>query len=383
MEVNFGIISFKPSELSNWVRGVFRRLKSEENPFNTIPEPTVSKMLTNAVVYLLNDRLNGGIGKGGWGVSDQTYMRHLYGNEAAAQGPPDSVMTTAVVVLGLQAYCALLGRSNTERTKKSAEGLQNEILSGLRGYVKPRWDRRTGYGGTLARGREADPKMTLSYRHTAWFLRLWLSVPGYLKNGLTTAQCLLDRFEDVDWEEEKVATAVAAHSALNLALSTEPVCRALDANRATYLVNCLQDVIVAKYRKDVRGWTSGISRVGGRQPYTLFVLSEMAHAYDKGPSALTEMMSEALEDTISGRWQAGDSPGVPRVPGGPPSISMSCLAISALARKHEMTRQENDFFGGVVDFLSEALAGDQRNMTHTYSWALSYFVKDICESLLR
>lgn len=273
------------------------------NPLSGISPEKAALALVHAVEYLLADRISEGIGAGGWGVSDRLYMSRLYGPEEAAN-VHESVMTTVVVVQALHDCLLRMEDSGIRFGRREPRNLFEFITNGLDAYVKERWDARRGHGGVLTPGREGDLALVPRYRHTAWLFRLWHLLPKYRERMQLTAMNLLQEFDFVKWTGEKVATDVAAHSAISI-LEGSPLCDSLGGGipaRVKYLKHVLEGQIESKFSREQQGWTSGNISEGGRQLYTLFVCIEMACMYSQPQEALVEQMHAALQATMRGQW---------------------------------------------------------------------------------
>jgi len=365
-------------EVAHWGQWLLSRIRRPFNPFAHADPTLLFGALTNAANYLLSDRLEEGIGKGGWGRSDRKYMQDLYGEEAI-QDFHDSVMTTTVVVEALYKYLTCLAQREEERSACRLKELRDAITHQLDQYLEPRWDKDKGHGGVLHPGRENDVTLVPRYRHTAWLMRLWVLLPGYRKNCLRTAQNLVEEFDRTDWSREKVATDMAAHSAFSAALDTKGVCGDVGDEKISYYVDCLEDQVLKKFEDDLPGWTSGRDRLIGRQPYTLFVLTEMAAVWSQPSSRLAVKMETALRATMREPWSKDNEDGVAMVPNGPPEIGATSLFVSALLRKPQLSAEEQAVLRSGIDFLLRALNAPSADaLDGTYSWALSYFLKDAC-----
>jgi len=308
-------------------------------------------------------------------------MSDLYGRELAEKGPPDSVMTTVAAVRALQRWASLRNGGGEDAT---ATEVFAAVVSGLDEYLDLRWAPHTGWGGTLAPDCELQWSMRPSYRHTSWLLTLWLLVDRYFDRCVPTVRCLLHQYERVDWEREKVATPVAADYALRRALAEDSIGSLIDVKRAEFLKAAYRKRVVAKYDREIRGWWSGKSREWGRQVYTLYVLADLWNAWKDGPPDLTVLMTEALSETVGGRWTSTQAGGLPWSAGGSPDLNVSCLAASALLRKPRLSRQEKQFRNKVIKYVVGQLSGhtpEQLAESGAYSWTLSYFVNDACRTL--
>lgn len=384
MQISFLGITIEQDELLQVWQHIVKQFKKPDSHFSFLNEDILSKALSNAVRFLLNDRVNDGIAKGGWGKSDRLYMTHLYGKEVG-NSSKDSIMTTTVVVLALQAYQKILLQAELQLKNDFSQGIWNLLLKDLDEYLIDRWDRISGAGGVLTIGREGDPALTPRYRHTAWLLKLWMSVPRFAHRSLKTLQNLIANYEKQNRQKQswqKVATPVAAHSALTEALRHETLRSMVDVNLVENIRHCLEQTIIDKFDPDLQGWTSGLTREGGRQTYTLFVLCEMAHIYEKEQSELAQLMSEAFRHTFFGRWSSKIGKGVPRSEDCDEDISMTCLAVSSFLRKPKMTNEERKVFQAILGYLVTSLArSDPGHLSEAYSWAIAYFVRDACDVL--
>ena len=361
----------------------FRRwLRRPSSPLGQTSPERLTLALVHSIEYLLSDRITDGIGKGGWGHSDRAYMECLYGPETASR-VNESVMTTVVVAHAIHDCLLGLEKAGILIKEHSPRHVLDTIVDELGTYLRDRWDARRGHGGALVAGREGDFTLTPRYRHTAWLFCLWQCLPKYRDRTQLTALNLLEEFEMVKWEEETVATDVAAYVAFCL-LENDPLCGALGveaAARVRYFKHVIEGQMGAKFSSDLSGWSSGDALAGGRQLYTLFLIAEMTGMFLRPKDTLTMQMVAALDATMSEEWRSADGVGVPLKQGGKGDISASALAASALMRKGRLTGKERELLVRVVSFLIERLAGGQESIRGTFSWALSYFVRDISRYL--
>ena len=380
MQITLGGITFEFEEVAAlWRRllGVARRKRS---CLAEVDQERLAVALANAVMFLLNDRLADGVGKGGWGKSDCAYMTALYGSETGSR-VHESVMTTTVAVLALKSYHRLVMGSSDEVARTRVSAMWDVVQEELDEYLRGRWDESTGRGGVLTVGMDGLTALTPRYRHTGWLLELWLALPKYSHRTRKTIERLFNDFESQKWGEEKVATPVAAHVALSYALGNKSISSVTDAGRAEHLLAELEQLIEAKYLPRINGWTAGLSVEGGRQLYTLFTLSDMSHAWKSRRSTLPATMQAALSESLSARWQAGGG-GLARSPGGPADVNVCCLAASALMRKPTLTRDESKALSAVLGFLVSHMADGLDILARdAYSWTVAYLVKDVAGEL--
>lgn len=245
--------------------------------------------LAPAVEWLLADRVAEGIGIGGWGQSDAKYMLYLYGEGEAIT---DSVMTTVVTMEAITRFINIielleLGEWNSSKQREWWNcSIQQDVFE----YAKKRWNPRTGEGGTLKLGREGDWALAPRYRHTSWLVRLWLILPGTYKNIRTTIRALVEGCDIVPWDTEKVATPVAAYTALRELAKRHTVEGILPKVESELLSDIFLDLVKAKYKPDIKGWTSGLDPRKGRHLYTLFVLAELSKDWENLDEELRNMI---------------------------------------------------------------------------------------------
>jgi len=266
---------------------------------------------------------------------------YLYGKEIGDQ-TKDSVMTTVVVVRSLIRYLKLLINSSDIDIRNKGIQIRQKLLQDLAEYVNKRWDKFFDYGGILAFDRENEPKIRPSLRHTAWLLQLWMDIPEYFDRIEKTLEYLLIAFESYDWKEEKVATDVAIYTAFKNLLSNDEIFFSENTEiKIKSILKRIEKYIISKYDYDLNGWTSGISKVGGRQIYTLFVIAELIKFKSDICLELKNLLENNLADTFSSnKWRSQDNAGIPLLPNGRSSLSASVLASSALFRKITLSKKE-------------------------------------------
>lgn len=378
--------SEEPSHLKDFFQRLYNNVRSGRVRIDKHSESIIYTSLLNAVKYLLDDRLADGIGKGGWGTSDRIYMTSMY---VDAEGVQDSITTTVGVVLALRSYATLLTNRETYYEQEFGKSISRS-LGNLDEYILfcNRWNPHTGEAGTLKVDREGGAHPAFLYRHTARFLTLWLSYPEYIGRRAKTVECLLNKFDINALSEDKanVADSICAHVAFTEIINKKYEFNSEHILSIPTLINQLEQIIISKYVDEINGWCppAGISTEACRQPYTLLLLSEMPYAFNSASPYLVELMNEALDSTIKGPWMANGGCGVSRLRNGPPDFSMSCLAASALLRKADLSGEERKFLYGTVDYLISSLSGHsdivlERLKGKEYSWAVSYFVRDICD----
>ncbi len=372
-------VQFTDEEILRYGKWLLARIKRPFNPFRDAQPEVVSRALTNSVNYLLQDRITdeGSIGRYGWGHSDKMFMRAMYG-EPSARETHDSVMTTMVVVEALHEHLSRIELFEPQKNAEASRELRELLTFDLRKYLEQRWNNKTGEGGRLVRGKENDISFAPVPRHTAWLMRLWVFLPGYRQNCLITAKNLVTTFSKVNRQPDKIATNVAAHLAFIAIQQIPELCREIGEDRVVLCKKVLEDRIAHQYVRELDGWTSGKVPEDGRQPYTLFVLAEMAQSWSDPSSCLKPLLESALRATMQAPWTTKDG-GVPSRPGGPPDINASSLAFSAALRKGSLNSEEKHFMDGLTRYLLNSLGkADPDTFNGTWSWALSYFIKDAC-----
>jgi len=341
-------------------------------------------LLTNAVVsavdVLVSDRVVSGLGSGGWGRSDAAYMSYLYGEGEVVT---DSVMTTVVTMEALTSFLSSIDTLEKWKSGAKREWWEQTIRQQVREYADKRWNPRTGEGGTLKQGREGDWVLAPRYRHTAWFVRLWYILPGTYKNLERTVLALIDGFDSVSWNTEKVATPIAAYTALRqlgMRKTSEDI---VPKTKREFLQDALLDIVKATYKPDIHGWTSGIDPQEGRNLYTLFVLAELAEDWEHVDNELRNMLTEALQSTITDSCFVDQNSRYLPMPGSQePDMNSTSLVFAALTRKPTLQKDERVFLGEITRFLSHkfsALDGDNRS--NLFAWTTAYFVKGIYDLL--
>lgn len=359
-ELNLFFFTITEADFARIVSIIQQWTKRPTNIFKDTNPEMITLALTNSIEYLLADRITDGIGKGGWGHSDKEYMSCLYGSEVADQ-VHESVMTTVIVTHALHECLMRLESTGTRFNNLSPRDLLDSIVDDLDTYLQNRWDALKGHGGVLIAGREGDFILTPRYRHTAWLFHLWNLLPRYRERMQTTATNLLEEFDKVKWREEKVATAVAAHSAFSI-LEKDPLCKALGTtvpDRVKHLKNVLEAQIESQFSRDISGWTSGNALQGGRQMYTQFVCAEMANMHSFPETRLAVQMCAALESTMCSKWCSADGRGIPLTINGQTDISASALIASALIRKPQLSDREKIFLSNVITFLIAHCANEE------------------------
>lgn len=379
MKVNFGIFSFDEKEDYNRLTKQYKKWRERySNPLKNIELDKITLALANSIEYLLGDRISDGIGEGGWGYSDIEYMKLLYDLKAYNPGK-ESIMTTAVCIMALNDSLLCLDKLGILLNTDNPKTVLNNVFNDLKGYLDPRWDKKKGCGGILNVDHESGFIITPQYRHTAWLLHLWKLIPGYRDRMRLTAANLLMEFDAIDWISQKVATAVTAYSAFSL-LENDPLCISLGTETPSQVKHykyVLEGHIESQYSIELSGWTSGNALQGGRQLYTLFVCAEMAKFYPNLDTNLKTCISNALKTTMSKKWRSVEGYGVPVEPEGHTNISASALCVSALIRKPDPTPEEKDFLIKNLEYVIDCLSKGSEELVGTFSWALSYFVRDI------
>src|ERR1051325_1552305 len=363
-----------------WLKPLLRRSKE---PFAKLQADELTESVRLLTNYIYRDRLIVGPGKGGWGASDRRWTAAVLGPESASH-VNDSVFTTCAVT------SALIKCSEFKRRAQLSAGIGvvapmkpfPDAL--LEEYFRSRWKAHTGEGGILAVDREGKLEIRSNYRHTARLLRMWIdSMPEYAERIDKTMGYLLEHFNTETWSEESVTTAVAAYVAIRQCVKAR-VCLS-QADRLEELAVKLERIIVRQYKPELRGWTFRKSvqlpQESGRQSYTLLTLVELWPLQKVLAVELVELMREALHETVSGRWGVVGDAGVPLVLGEPSNVSMSCLAISALARKGNLNEAEQAFSGQVMSYIQRQCDQMQGRQDGYYSWAVSYFLEDACNFL--
>ena len=248
MKIKLGAVEIELSDLRKAVllfRGLFERSQSPAAILDCVDPKKLLVSLGNAIEFLLKDRLEEGIGKGGWGRSDRIYMSDLYGPEEGVV-TRDSVMTTVSVIVALQAADKLLRRFSSAFAVHTWPQIWDEIRSGVNTYTKERWDSATGAAGTLRSDRDGTPRLAPSYRHTAWFLRLVTTDCAFV-DAARIAQHLIKVFDGVEWEKEKASTPAASLSAFELIERDEGLLGLVNKAGVTYRRQVSEQVLVKKY----------------------------------------------------------------------------------------------------------------------------------------
>ncbi len=376
-------ITFDESDINRVISLFARAFKRDDSPLRDIDQDVVLQALANAIGFIINDRIKEGVGKYGWGYSDKAYTEHYYGSDATRDTHKESLMTTVVVVESLYKCLPKMSAMNAKIGDQCPARLLDSILSDLKVFLEPRWNSKHGFGGVLMDSRESDFVLAPRYRHTAWLMRLWMLLPQYRERVPRTAENLLNEFDEVQWNEEKVATDVAAYSAFCSMEENIDLCHNdIDSGKIKRCKQTLEDKIESKYLWGIQGWTAGNVAERERQTFTLFTLAEMTAMYKRGEDSLTQKMREALHATMQEPWCDSNEGRVLLEPTGQPSINSSCLAASAFLRKPSRSKQENTFLSAVMRDLIQSLteAGPDQ-LEGIWSWALSYFVKDMADLL--
>jgi len=344
------------------------------------PRDLATYAVVSAVDTLVSDRVTSGPGAGGWGRSDAAYMSYLYGEGEVVT---DSVMTTVVTMEALARFVTSIDTLEKWKTGAKREWWEQTIRQQVREYADKRWNPRTGEGGTLKQGREGDWVPAPRYRHTAWFVRLWYILPGTFKNLETTVQALIEGFDSVPWNTEKVATPIAAYTALRQLARRKTSEDIVLRTKREFLQDALLDIVKATYKPDIQGWTSGIDPQKGRNLYTLFVLAELAEDWERVDNELRNMLNEALQSTITDSCFSGQKSRYLPMPGSQePDMNSTSLVFAALARKPTLQKDERMFLGEITSFLShEFSAPDGDSRSNLFAWTTAYFVKAICDQL--
>lgn len=391
LEIKFQDITVDFSSIVDVLKEKLKRLSglaTKETPFSNISEAKLSMALVNAINLLLNDRLTDGLGRGGWGHSEKIHAREFFG-EKAANRTEDSVMASVNTILALRACISLLRQSKSPKVLDLLSKIANIVYKDFDGYIGRRWNKKYGYGGILKYGRENEGNILTSYRHTAWLLLLWLEDMRYARNIEITYQYLVDNFEVTNWKRESVFTDFATYSALKSVLDYNQQSKSLNVERVPMFFSSLEASILSKYVFELNGWTFEDQKteenknrwLAARQPYTLCVLTEMAHHFDK-TNGLAHSMKRALDETIKGDWKACNGKyGIPKLPNGDPDIILSSLGASVLLRKSNKSLEEMLYLQEIVDFVVTSLAENRGSVNESYLWPLSYFVRDTCNYL--
>lgn len=376
-------ISFSDEDvrrITSWLQPLLRRSKEPFAKLQANELTDVVRLLTN---FIYGDRLITGPGKGGWGASDRRWTAAVLGFESASH-VHDSVLTTCAVTSAL-IKCSEFKRRAQLKAGIGAVATMKPLPDALlEDYFRSRWKAHTGEGGILAADREGKLEIRSNYRHTARLLRMWIdSMPEYAERIDKTMGYLLERFNTEIWSEESVTTAVAACVAIRQCVKAR-VCQS-QADRLEELAVKLERIIVRQYKPELRGWTFRKSvelpQEIGRQSYTLLTLVELLPIQKFLAVELVGLMREALDETVSGRWGLVGDAGIPLVLGEASNVSMSCLAISALARKGNLNEAEHAFSGQVMSYIQRQLNQVQGRQDGYYSWAVSYFLEDACSFL--
>ncbi len=385
----------KPEVQESLVKGFkwLRQLKPQENPFSEVSEVLLSTALVNSVGIVLDDRFDRNIENGGWGESEIIYEKDVFG-AVAINRPKDSIMYTSVAIIALRACTSLLrGCEETKPRRELLIKIEDVIKNCMSDYIEPRWDEKNGHGGNLTYGRNNEIKMVISYRHTAWLLKLWLEDRRY-KNIQITYKYLLDKFSEQNWHIETVNTDISAYVALKSILEDQQYSKVLDIDKIPVYLDQLKSSVLNKHKASLFGWASEYGdrdnesrRLATRQAYTILVLTEMAHLcndVDDGypTKDLVSCMQDAFNETMNGEWKACDSKyGVPKMKEERANIGLSCLFASALLRKPNKTYEEIKYLKGVINFVVTSLADNSNCANDSYLWTVCYFIKDTCDFL--
>jgi len=355
-----------------------RRANNQRIELQDCPRDLLTYALISAVDTLVSDRVTSGPGAGGWGRSDAAYMSYLYGEGEVVT---DSVMTTVVTMEALTRFVSSIDMLDKWKTRAKREWWEETIRQQVREYANKRWNPRTGEGGTLKKGREGDWVLAPRYRHTAWFVRLWHILPGTFKNLETTVQALIDGFDSVPWDTEKVATPIAAYTALRQLAGRKTSEGIVLRAKREFLQDALLDIVKATYAPSIYGWTSGIDPQKGRNLYTLFVLAELAEDWEHVDCELRNMLTEALQNTITKSCLfESDSRYLPMPNSQEPDMNSTSLVFAALTRKPVLQKDERAFLGEITRFLSqEYSAQDGNSRSNLFAWTTAYFVEAMCD----
>jgi hypothetical protein len=382
MQINIGPVSVEFSELERLLEGCVQKFYKHNNPFNGVTEVSIQKALTTVLYYLLNDRLTEGVGKGGWGKSEKNYAYDVYGKEAANMAE-DSITTSALAILGIEQYIALLREYGQEGCGRALVEAWESRWPEIDVYLKNRWNERIGWGGVIFYGgHELEQGIRPSYRHTAWLLRLWLKLPHhlYVERAKKTAKYFIESYQNYDWAQEKAFTSIVAHSTLTELKRCEWLTHILDMGQIMFLQEFFEKEIIDKYDYQFDGWVSGSNHEIGRQSYTLSAMCEMPYIFEDTNSDLNRKFQKAWNETLFGKWKSKDGIGIPKQLGGPSDINLSCLAVSALMRRKELSKKEKIFLSDTGSYLINLFANkSQEALKGTYSWTLGYLLHDMCQ----
>ncbi|MDY6972786.1 MAG: hypothetical protein SV775_10705 [Thermodesulfobacteriota bacterium] len=352
------------------------RIELRDCPYDLLTYAVVS-----AVDTLVADRVVSGPGSGGWGRSDVAYSAYLYGE--GGEVVTDSVSTTVVTMEALARFFSSIDTLEKWKSGAKQAWWEQTIRQQVREYADKRWNPRTGEGGTLKQGKEGDSVYAPRYRHTAWLVRLWYILPGTFKNLEKTVQALIDGFDFVQWNTQKVATPIAAYTALQRLGTRKTSEGIVSITKREFLQDALIDIVKETYNSDINGWTSGIDPQRGRNLYTLFVLAELAEHWEHVDNELRGMMDKALLRTMEDSCSNCDgSRYISMINSQEADINSTCLVFAALVRKPSLQKNEKKFFEETAKFLIYRFS-ELKSDTETglFSWTVAYFVSAMCDIL--
>lgn len=379
VDFNFGILSISYEEITDFFKNVFKSSKVSDDPFRNISFEEWSIAMSNAVRCLFDDRILDDIGKGGWGLSDVIWVKSIYGNDVAGN-LKDSVMSTVIAVFALRSLKALLSNSNSNSASTFLSKLSPVLYQELDQYICKRWNANYGWGGTLRPDREGKWRLLPSYRHTSFFLRLWLKDPRYASKIDITYRYLIDNYEEVDWQKEVVSTAVIAYHAFDEFYNSSAGIE--HKAKKDFILNGLREHIISKFVYDRSGWTCESSEenklVMAIFPYTFCVLIELFNEFNN-KNELSRLMQRALDTTMISILDTKKGFAFSKSPNEmEPDFSTSCLALCALLRKPNKTNIEVDYLEGLLKYVFSELSENIPTVSASYLWPLSYMVEDVC-----
>ena len=333
----------------------------------------VENTLAKIIKYLIEDRVTEEPGTGGWSKTASKYVELIYGTKAA-NAIYESMTDTALAVEAIKSFEHFINYSHRDYEIKTLD-------DSLREYLDKRWNSQKGDAGTLKSGTAGFHMERDHLRHTAMIARIFGQIPELRRNLGKTAEYLNKRILEMnanDWQGEKIATPVAVYVAIK---NIEKYGKYLSLEAIDKIKQITIDETISRYDSDMKGWHSGPFKEVALSFYTLFLLAEMPEIW-LSDSILRKQMEESLKSLLGLMIHSPHGYGLPVYGMSYPDIGLSCLMISALLQKPVRNRGEEDSLLKLIEFVVKGIeSGEQQYWANTYSWTVSYFVRDVCKVL--
>ncbi len=354
--------------------GLFSKKLSNTRIEKLLNIPGTPYALQKAVEFIINDRVTKSVYAGGWSNTASKYVGVIYGEDYASS-IHESMTDTALAVEALKLY------EDAYQLLNKSEGF-HLYDDGLKNYLTKRWNSKHGDSGTFSVKRDG-PEFTGNHlRHTAMIIRIFVCLPMVRDKLRLSAEYLIKRLieQDVNWEEEKIATSVAIYAALKRLEEYIDYIPQTDINKAKRIVI---DQATARYDYDLKGWYSGTNREVSYRYYSLFLLAEMPVGWTlKGD--FNNQFETAYGNLLSMITSNGEGAGISHFGISQPDIGLSSLMLRVMLQKPSLEYYEEEKLLDIMRFLIYAINGsDNKYWQYTYTWTISYFITAICEALYK